>query len=145
MIETAVCDSFLREREDGVHQAGDDYRLLLIRRGAKGNYGAGTASIAGVLANGDEAHGNGYPAGGGIKLSGRAVMFTGAGAEWSFADVLLGPPIGAPVSLAIEGAIIYNASRADRTLSTHKLTAPPFSNAAVRIRLTKVADISRSA
>jgi hypothetical protein len=138
MVETSVCESFLREREDGVHQAGDDYRLALIRRGAIGTYGAHTQSIVEVLKNGDEAFGTGYPMGGGVRLTGRKISFVGNVAELTFDDVKLGPPEGPPVTLSVEGAILYNNSRAGRAVSTHRVPAQAVSNARLIVRLGNV-------
>jgi tetrahydromethanopterin S-methyltransferase subunit E len=144
MVETSVCESFLREREDGVHQAGDDYRLALIRRGCVGSYGANTSSFAEIMTNGDEAQGAGYPMGGGVRLRGRRIEHAGSEVRLGFDDVVFGPPSGAPVTLGIEGAVIFNATRAGRMVSTHKLPAQGMANARLVVRMNKAVRLSIS-
>lgn len=109
-IKTAVCMSYDVECWQGIHQPGDDYRLVLLRPGAQGDHGPRTARYADVQA--DELPGAlGYPRGG-LPLGGfSADMADGTpGAGWAEA-------VFPAASFSAAGAVIVNASKEGRAVA----------------------------
>lgn len=105
-ITTALCRSYLQEILQGVHEAGDDYKIALF---------AGTATLnKSTTAYGTtgEISGTGYTAGG-QSLTGFAVSLDGDTAILDFDD-----PVWPSATLTAGGALIYNASQSNKAVAT---------------------------
>ncbi len=105
MIETAVCKAFDMDCWAGVHQPGDEWRLVLLRAGATA--GPDTASLADVQR--DELPGSlGYPAGGLPLAPLQAEMVDGMPcAGW-------GEAVFSAASFSAAGGVVINASKGGR-------------------------------
>ncbi len=105
-ITAAICNDYKQACLDGLHQPGDVYKiaLYLITAAIDKTTTAYTAS--------GEASGTGYTAGG-MVLTGRVTGLSGDTAYLTFAD----PTFTAVTLTNVRGALIYNASRANRALA----------------------------
>ena len=104
-ITSAVCDSYKLEVLQGIHQEGDDYRIALFTGAA--TIGADTTAYDSA----NEAAGLGYVAGG-MSLSGITMTLAGGVAFIDWDD-----PTWPAATVSASGALIYNASRADRAVA----------------------------
>lgn len=106
MITAAICNDYKQAVQDGVHQPGDSYKIALY---------VNTASIdkstTAYTASG-EASGTNYTAGG-MALAGRSAGLSGDTAYLTFAD----PTFPAVTLTNVRGALIYNATRANRAIA----------------------------
>lgn len=105
-ITAALCNDYKLAAHDGVHQPGDVYKIALYLNTA--NLDKATAAYT---ASG-EASGTGYTAGG-MVLTGRASGLSGDTGYVTFAD----PTFTAVTLTGVRGALIYNATRANRALA----------------------------
>lgn len=111
-ITTAMCTSFKSELLGGTHDLDtDDIKLALIKATPTGTYGAATTNYSNVTGNSDEASGTGYTAGG-QSLDGASITVSGTTAIVDFTDEVF-----ADVTVAADGCIIYNASKANRAIA----------------------------
>lgn len=128
-IKSGLPISFKQEILDGIHDAGDEYKIALFTDAA--NLGAGTRSYSGQSGEVSE-NGNGYKAGG-IALTGRKCGASGNSGYMTFDD-----PQWLNATFTARGALIYNASKANRAVAvinfgqdhtctngTFKVTLPP--------------------
>lgn len=105
MIETAVCKSFDLDCWAGVHQPGDEWRLVLLRAGAEA--GAETSALADVQR--DELPGAlGYPAGG-LPLSPMQIETVDGMPCAGWGEAVFGA-----ASFSAAGAVVINASKGGR-------------------------------
>jgi len=102
---SGLCISYKAEILDGIHQAGDVYMIALFTDAS--NISVNTAAYAPA----GESVGAGYVAGG-LALAGRTVTVVGDVAFVDFAD-----PAWPNITLAAQGALIYNATRANRAVA----------------------------
>lgn len=118
-ITQAFCNQFKVDLFAGVHQPGDTYMIAL--------YDDATATLdkttTAYTATG-EISGTGYVAGG-AALTGFSVALTADTAHLSFDD-----PEWLASTITADGALIYNASRADGALAVLKFTNAPVSSTA---------------
>lgn len=118
-ITTAFTTSAKSEMMQGIHQPGDTYKLVLIKPGHAGNYGAGTTNAGtpgagaptGANVGTDEASGTGY-ASGGIALAAPTFTISGNTALMDFAS----PAALANATLSAVGGLIVNTSKGNRVL-----------------------------
>lgn len=103
--DSVVCRSFKLEFLDGVHQAGDEYRIALYKSTAV--LDADTAAYT----TDEEASGPGYTAGGAV-LQGRATVLDGDVAYLDFTD-----PLWPVATIVARGALIYNATRGNAAVA----------------------------
>jgi hypothetical protein len=103
---SVICNSFKLEFLDGVHQAGDEYRVALYTNAASLDEDTTAYTTSG------EVVGAGYTAGGQV-LSGRTTVLDPSGVAYlDFADPLW------PVSTLVgRGALIFNASRGNAAIA----------------------------
>lgn len=106
MIVTAICDCAKLAMMDGVHRAGDDYRIALYDSTAE--LGARTKAYSPK----GECSGPGYDEGGKSLVGRRAVLVDGV-ACLTFNDVAW-----AKCTITACGALVYNASRGNAALAT---------------------------
>jgi len=117
-ITTAIANSFKLEILDGIHAPGDDYKIALYTSTA--TLGASTTAYSAT----NEVTGEGYTAGG-ISLTGRSASLSGTVAFLDFSD-----PSWADATITARGALIYNASKANRAVGAFDFGANVSSTAA---------------
>lgn len=137
-ITTALCNSFKAELlAMAPHTAADVYKLVLIKAGHAGTYGAGTTAVGtpgsgapsssnlgtdAVAVSGDYASVNG------ITLAGFAASLDTSTGILTFTD----PAALTGTTISADGAIIYNSSRSNKAVAvfsfggTISSTAGPF-------------------
>lgn len=111
-ITTAVCNSYKRERQMGLHDlTTHTLKLALIKSDMAGTYGADTTNYSDVTGNSDEASGTGYTAGG-KTLTTVTLTLDGDVCVADFDDVAW---TGA--SFSARGCIVYNSSAGNRAVA----------------------------
>jgi len=106
-ITTAICNSFKREILEGVHETGDVYKIALYTSAA--DLDKTTTAYAAT----NEVVGTGYTAGG-ATLAGYASALAGDAAYIDWAD-----PSWENASITARGALIYNATQANRAVAAY--------------------------
>lgn len=104
-ITTALCNQAKQDFFDGVHAAGDTYKIALYTSAATLDKTTTAYSAT------NEVTGTGYTAGG-ATLSGRANALTGDVASIDWAD-----PSWTSSTITARGAMIYNASKSNKALA----------------------------
>jgi len=117
-ITTAIANSFKLEILGGTHEPGDDYKIALYTNAA--TLGAATTAYSAT----NEITGAGYTAGG-ISLSGYAASLSSGVAYLDFAN-----PEWPAATITARGALIYNASKANRAVGVFDFGADVTSTAA---------------
>jgi hypothetical protein len=117
-IATSVANSFKLEILQGIHEPGDDYKIALYTDAA--TLGAATTAYSAT----NEIAGTGYTAGG-LSLTGYAASLVSGVAILDFDD-----PAWADATITARGAMIYNASKANRAVGTFDFGANVSSTAA---------------
>ena len=117
-ITTAIADSFKLEILQGIHAAADVYRIALYTSSA--TLGAATTAYS----SSNEVSGSGYAAGGAV-LAGYAAALSGGVAYLDFAD-----PSWPDATINARGALIYNASKANRAVAAFDFGGDVISTAA---------------
>ena len=111
-ITTAMCSSFKQELLGGTHDLDSDtLKIALIKASPSGTYGAATTNYSDVTGNSDEATGTNYTAGG-QNLDSATIYLSGTTAFVDFADETF-----STLTLSADGAIIYNASQANKAIA----------------------------
>lgn len=102
---SAIATSFKAEILDGIHVAGDTYKIALFL--AASTIGPATTAYAAT----SEASGTGYTAGG-MNLAGRQVVTDTATVilDWTT------DPVWAAATITARGAMIYNSTKANRAI-----------------------------
>jgi hypothetical protein len=108
-ITTGVCNSWIQESAQGVHEAADSYKIALIKPASAGAHGENTTNYSDLGAD-EVAAGLGYTAGG-TNLSGFAVSLAAGVISVDFADAVW--PLA---SFSAAGALIYNATQGNKAL-----------------------------
>ena len=130
-ITTAMCNSFKAELLAMTpHTAGDTYKLVLIKDGHVGTYGASTTNVGtpgsgtpsssnlgtdAVAASGD------YNSVDGITLSGFAASLDGSTGILTFTD----PGALTGTTISADGCIIYNSTRSNRVVAVYAFAGDP--------------------
>lgn len=104
-ISSAICNSYKQELLEGVHAAGDVYKLALFTDAA--TLGAATTAYATT----NEVQGVGYSAGG-IDLSGFVTGLSNGTAFLTFADAQF-----SNATITARGCLVYNSSKANRAVA----------------------------
>ena len=136
-ITASICNSYLKEILEGVHEAGDTYKFALYPSTATLSKATTAYSSSGEVAAGD-----GYTTGG-ATLSGFSAALDGDVAVLDFSD-----PTWAAATITARGGLIYNSSQSNKavavldfgedvtsTAETFKVTMPAATAAAGIIRL----------
>tara|TARA_B110000908_G_C10168648_1_gene409698 strand:+ start:95 stop:532 length:438 start_codon:yes stop_codon:yes gene_type:complete len=111
-ITTAMCNSFKQELLGGVHDMDTDtLKVALIKASPSGTYGVGTVNYSDVTGNTDEAVGTNYTASG-QELDSATITLSGNTVFVDFADEVF-----TNLTLAADGAIIYNTSKANKAVA----------------------------
>jgi hypothetical protein len=111
-ITTAMCNSFKQELLGGVHDLDtDSLKIALIKATPTGTYDAATTNYSDVTGNTDEAVGTNYTAGGQV-LDSATISLSGSTAFVDFADEVF-----TDLTIAADGAIIYNASQGNKAIA----------------------------
>ena len=111
-ITTAMCNSFKQELLGGVHDLdSDSLKVALIKQSPAGTYGAGTTNYSDITGNTDEAVGTNYTAGG-QELDSATITLSGNTVFVDFADEVF-----TNLSIAADGAIIYNSSQGNKAVA----------------------------
>ena len=111
-ITTAMCNSFKQELLGGVHDLDTDtLKVMLIKQTPTGTYGEDTTNYSDVTGNTDEAVGTNYTAGGQV-LDTATITLSGSTAFVDFDDEVF-----VNHTISADGAIIYNASKANRAVA----------------------------
>ena len=111
-ITTAMCNSFKQELLGGVHDLDTDtLKVMLIKQTPTGTYGESTRNYSDVTGNTDEAVGTNYTAGGQV-LDTATITRSGSTAFVDFDDEIF-----VNHTISADGAIIYNASKANRAVA----------------------------
>jgi len=109
-ITTAMCNSFKQELLGGVHDLDTDtLKIALIKASPAGTYGAATTNYSNITS--DEAVGTNYTAGGQV-LDSPVISLSSGVAFVDFADETF-----TNLTISADGAIIYNASKANRAIA----------------------------
>lgn len=112
-ITTAMCNTFKQELLNGVHDLDTDtLKVALIKASPTGTYGAGTTNYSDVTGNTDEAVGTNYSAGG-QELDSATITLSSNTVFVDFADEVF-----TTLTISADGAIIYNASQANKAIAT---------------------------
>lgn len=106
-IVQALCNVYVLDVQEGLHQPGDDYKIALYVGAASLDKNTTEYTATG------EVSGPGYVAGG-MSLVDRVVVLDGDVAIVDFANSIW--PVA---SISARGAMIYNATRANRALSVY--------------------------
>ncbi len=104
-ITTAICNSYKKEILEGVHAAGDTYKLALFTSAA--SLGADTTAYGTI----NEVSGTGYTAGG-ATLADLVTGLSGGTAYLTFTD-----PAWANATITARGCLIYNASKSNKAVA----------------------------
>ena len=88
-----------------------DRKVALIKATPTGNYGASTTNYSTITGASDEAVGTNYTAGG-QTLDSATITLTGTTAFVDFADEVF-----TNLTIAADGAIIYNSSQANKAVA----------------------------
>ena len=104
-ITSAICNSYKQELLEGVHAAGDVYKVALFTDAA--TLGAGTTAYATT----NEVQGVGYSAGG-INLSGFATGLSNGTAYLTFADAQW-----PNATITARGCLVYNSSKSNKAVA----------------------------
>ena len=111
-ITTAMCNSFKQELLGGVHDLDTDtLKIALIKESPTGSYGASTTNYSDVTGNSDEGSGTNYTAGG-QTLDSATITLDGSTAIVDFDDEVF-----TNVTIAADGAIIYNSSQGNKAVA----------------------------
>ena len=112
-ITTAMCNSFKQELLGGVHDLDTDtLKIALIKASPAGTYGAATTNYSDITDNSDETIGTNYTAGGQV-LDTPVITLDSGVAFVDFADEIF-----SDATMSADGALIYNASKANRAIAT---------------------------
>lgn len=106
MIRSALCNSFKLESLQGIHDAGDVYKIALYTSAAE--LGKDTKSYTAI----NESAGQGYDAGG-MDLSGYRAGLIGDTAYISWDQ----DPLWPVCSITARGCLIYNASKGNKAVA----------------------------
>jgi len=111
-ITTAMCNSFKQELLGGVHDLDTDtLKVALIKASPSGTYDASTTNYSDITANTDEAVGTNYTATG-QELDSATISLSGNTAFVDFADEVF-----SDLTIAADGAIIYNSSQGNKAVA----------------------------
>jgi len=111
-ITTAMCNSFKQELLGGVHDLDTDtLKVALIKASPSASYGAATTNYSTVTGASDEATGTNYTAGG-QALDSATITLSGTTAFVDFADEVF-----TNLTIAADGAIIYNSSQSNKAVA----------------------------
>ena len=111
-ITTAMCNSFKQELLGGVHDLDTDtLKIALIKESPTGSYDASTTNYSDVTGSSDEASGTNYTAGG-QTLDSATITLDGSTAIVDFDDEVF-----TNVTIAADGAIIYNSSQGNKAVA----------------------------
>lgn len=111
-ITTAMCNSFKQELLGGVHNlTTDTLKVALIKATPAGTYGVATVNYSDITGNTDEAVGTNYTAGG-QELDSASVTLSDSTVFVDFADEVF-----SNLTIAADGAIIYNASKGNKAIA----------------------------
>ena len=111
-ITTAMCNSFKQELLGGVHDLDTDtLKVALIKEAPTGTYDATITNYSDLTGNSDEAVGTNYTAGG-QSLDSPAISLSGGTAFVDFADEVF-----TNLTIAADGAILYNASQGNKAIA----------------------------
>ena len=111
-ITTAMCNSFKQELLGGVHDLDTDtLKVALIKASPSGTYDASTTNYSDITVNTDEAVGTNYTATG-QDLDSATITLSGSTAFVDFADEVF-----SNLTIAADGAIIYNSSQGNKAVA----------------------------
>ena len=111
-ITTAMCNSFKQELLGGVHDLDTDtLKVALIKASPSGTYDASTTNYSDITGNTDEAVGTNYTATG-QELDSATITLSGSTAFVDFADEVF-----SNLTIAADGAIIYNSSQGNKAVA----------------------------
>jgi hypothetical protein len=111
-ITTAMCNSFKQELLGGVHDLDTDtLKVALIKASPSGTYDASTTNYSDITGNTDEAVGTNYTATG-QELDSATITLSGSTAFVDFADEVF-----SNITIAADGAIIYNSSQGNKAVA----------------------------
>jgi hypothetical protein len=107
-----MCNSFKQELLGGVHDLDTDtLKVALIKASPSGTYDASTTNYSDITANTDEAVGTNYTATG-QELDSATITLSGSTAFVDFADEVF-----SNITIAADGAIIYNSSQGNKAVA----------------------------
>ena len=135
-ITTAFCNSFKTELLAMTpHTAADTFKLVLIKAGHAGTYGAGTTNVGtpgtgspttSNLGTDAQATSGTYSSVDGVTLASFAASLDGSTAILTFTD----PSAFTGATLSADGCIIYNSSRSNRACAVYAFAGAPVSSSA---------------
>jgi hypothetical protein len=116
-ITTAMCNSFKQELLGGVHDLDTDtLKIALIKASPAGTYGAATTNYSDITDNSDETIGTNYTAGGQVLDTPVITLHQVGDNGVAFVD--FADEIFSDATMSADGALIYNASKANRAIAT---------------------------
>ena len=128
-MTSAVCNSYKQELLQGIHEAADVYRFVLIRSAGTGTYNASTTNV-GTPGTGspttsnvgtDEVATSGTYTAGGTTLSGYSVTLQGSTAVLDFTA----PAAFTGATISADGLVIYNSSQSNRAVAVYAFAGSP--------------------
>lgn len=108
-ITTGVCNTWIQESAQGVHEAADTYKMALIKPASAGAHGENTTNYSDLGAD-EVPAGLGYTTGG-LTLTGFAVGLAAGVTSVDFNDA-----VWAAASFSAAGALIYNSTQGNKAL-----------------------------
>ncbi len=128
-ITSALCNSYKRELLEGIHNAADVYKFVLIKNSGTGTYNASTTN-AGTPGTGspttanvgtDEVATTGTYTAGGTTLAGFSATLQGSTAVLDFTA----PAAFTGTTISADGLLIYNSSQSNKAVATYAFSGAP--------------------
>ena len=139
-MTSALCNSYKQEVLQGVHEAADVYKFVLIKNVGTGTYNASTTN-AGTPGTGapttanvgtDEVATTGTYTAGGTTLSGFSATLQGSTAVLDFTA----PAAFTSTTISADGLLIYNSTQANRAVAVYAFSGAPIVSTAGTFTIT---------
>lgn len=128
-MTSAVCNSYKQELLQGVHEAADVYKFVLIKSAGTGTYNKNTTNV-GTPGTGspttanvgtDEVATSGTYTAGGITLSGYSVTLQTDTAVLDFTA----PAAFTGATISADGLVIYNSTQGNKAVAVYAFSGSP--------------------
>ncbi len=131
-MTSALCNSYKQEILQGVHEAADVYKFVLIKSTGTGTYGAsttnagtpGTGSPTAANVGTDEVATSGTYTAGGTTLTGFSATLQGSTAVLDFTA----PAAFTSATISADGLLIYNSSQGNKAVAVYAFAGAPITS-----------------
>lgn len=139
-LTSALCNSYKQEILQGVHEAADVYKFVLINSAGTGTYGASTTN-AGTPGTGspttanvgtDQVPTSGTYTAGGTTLTGFSATLQGSTAVLDFTA----PAAFTSATISADGMLIYNSTQSNRAVAVYAFAGGPIVSTAGTFTIT---------